>query len=51
MSTEHKERDEDAQLVELIQKGDLGAYRQLVEKYQSRIYSMIAGMVRDREGP
>lgn len=49
MSTEHKERDEDAQLVELIQKGDLGAYRQLVEKYQSRIYSMIAGMVRDRE--
>jgi RNA polymerase sigma-70 factor (ECF subfamily) len=49
VSTEHKERDEDAQLVELIQKGDLGAYRQLVEKYQSRIYSMIAGMVRDRE--
>ena len=49
MSTEHQELDEDAQLVELIQKGDLGAYRQLVEKYQSRIYSMIAGMVRDRE--
>ena len=49
MSTEQKKPDEDAQLVALIQKGDLGAYRQLVEKYQSRIYSMIAGMVRDRE--
>jgi RNA polymerase sigma-70 factor (ECF subfamily) len=42
-------REIDARLVELIRGGDTGAYRELVEKYQSRIYAMICGMVRDRD--
>ena len=49
MSTDIEERSEDSRLVQQIQEGDTGAYRQLVEKYQARIYSLIAGMVRDRE--
>jgi RNA polymerase sigma-70 factor, ECF subfamily len=42
-------REIDAKIVEAIRAGDAGAYRELVEKYQSRIYAMICGMVRDRE--
>jgi RNA polymerase sigma-70 factor (ECF subfamily) len=42
-------REIDAKIVEAIRGGDTGAYRELVEKYQSRIYAMICGMVRDRE--
>ena len=49
VSKDIEEHSEDSRLVERIQAGDTGAYRQLVEKYQARIYSMIAGMVRDRE--
>jgi len=43
------EAAEDSRLVELVRGGDVGAYRELVEKYQSRIYAMVCGMVRDRE--
>ena len=49
MTQENPNRKEDALLVEQIRAGDTGAYRELVEKYQSRIYAMVCGMVRDRE--
>ena len=39
----------DAEMVEAVQAGDATAYRGLVEKYQGRIYSVIYGMVRNRE--
>jgi RNA polymerase sigma-70 factor (ECF subfamily) len=42
-------REIDAKIVMAIRGGDAGAYRELVEKYQSRIYAMVCGMVRDRE--
>jgi len=49
VTQENPNRKEDALLVEQIRAGDTGAYRELVEKYQSRIYAMICGMARDRE--
>lgn len=39
----------DAELVLAVQGGDPSAYRGLVEKYQGRIYTMVYGVVRDRE--
>ncbi len=49
MTQVNPNREIDAKIVEAIRAGDTGAYRELVEKYQSRIYAMICGMVRDRE--
>lgn len=49
MAQVNPNREIDAKIVEAIRGGDTGAYRELVEKYQSRIYAMICGMVRDRE--
>jgi len=40
---------EDRELVEAVLGGDPSAYRGLVERYQSRVYALIVGMVRDRE--
>jgi hypothetical protein len=42
-------REIDAKIVLAIRAGDTAAYRELVEKYQTRIYAMVCGMVRDRE--
>ncbi|MCB9676073.1 MAG: sigma-70 family RNA polymerase sigma factor [Alphaproteobacteria bacterium] len=42
-------RDEDAEMVKAVLGGDSTAYRGLVEKYQGRVYSMVYGMVRNRE--
>lgn len=42
-------REEDAELVQAVRDGDASAYRGLVERYQSRVYALICGMVRDRE--
>ncbi|MCB9663485.1 MAG: sigma-70 family RNA polymerase sigma factor [Alphaproteobacteria bacterium] len=39
----------DAALVERVRDGDATAYRGLVEKYQTRVYHVIYGMVRNRE--
>lgn len=39
----------DSQLIQRVLDGDGGAYRPLVERYQSRLYSMVLGMVRDSE--
>ncbi len=47
--TPEETRAEDTRLVEAIRSGDTGAYRELVERYQSRVFAMICGMVRDRE--
>ena len=54
---QNRDRDEkrkarnraDSQVVLKIRDGDTGAYRILVEQYQSRIYSMVLGMVKDEE--
>jgi RNA polymerase sigma-70 factor (ECF subfamily) len=39
----------DRKVIEAIRAGDTGAYRELVERYQGRVFAMICGMVRDRE--
>jgi RNA polymerase sigma-70 factor (ECF subfamily) len=39
----------DAGMVEAIRRGDATAYRGLVEKYQTRVYHLIFGMVRNPE--
>lgn len=49
MTAVNPNREIDAKIVLAIRAGDAGAYRELVEKYQSRIYAMVCGMVRDRE--
>ena len=40
---------EDRQLVEAVLAGDPSAYRGLVERYQSRVFALVVGMVRNRE--
>lgn len=40
---------EDHELVRKVIEGDATAYRCLVERYQGRIYSVVYGMVRNRE--
>ena len=42
-------RREDRVMVELVLAGDNTAYRGLVEKYQERVYTMVYGMLRNRE--
>lgn len=42
-------READRELLEAVLAGDQTAYRGLVEKYQGRVYSMVYGMVRNRE--
>ncbi len=42
-------REEDHELVRATLAGDGTAYRGLVERYQGRIYSVVFGMVRNRE--
>ncbi len=42
-------READRELLEAVLKGDNTAYRGLVEKYQGRVYSMVYGMIRNRE--
>lgn len=42
-------REEDAAMVKAVLGGDSTAYRGLVEKYQTRVYSMVYGMIRNRE--
>ena len=55
--SEQKTTDDDAELVALSQKGDLGAFEQLVKKHQKKMFNLafrIAGRprrrVRDRAG-
>ena len=43
------DRLEDAEMVVAVREGDTTAFRGLVEKYQGRVYSMVYGMVRNRE--
>lgn len=40
---------DDHELVELAQKGDRDAFRQLVEKYQRRVYSISYGMLKNAD--
>ena len=42
-------READAELLRAVIEGDTTAYRGLVEKYQGRVYSMVYGMLRNRE--
>lgn len=43
------DRDADLALLKAVKAGDATAYRGIVEKYQNRVYSMLFGMVRNRE--
>ena len=43
------DRDADMALVEAVRAGDATAYRGLVEKYQTRVYHVVYGMVRNQE--
>jgi len=47
--TPEESRAADRKIVEAIRSGDTGAYRELVERYQGRVFAMVCGMVRDRE--
>ena len=42
-------READLELLKAVLAGDGTAYRGLVEKYQGRVYSMVYGMLRNRE--
>ncbi|MBX2797428.1 MAG: sigma-70 family RNA polymerase sigma factor [Myxococcales bacterium] len=42
-------REEDVEMLRAVLQGDGTAYRGLVEKYQNRVYSMVYGMLRNRE--
>lgn len=42
-------REEDAAMVRAVLDGDATAFRGLVEKYQERVYTMVYGMIRNRE--
>ena len=43
------EREAELELLRAVKAGDATAYRGLVEKYQGRVYSMVYGMLRNRE--
>jgi RNA polymerase sigma-70 factor (ECF subfamily) len=49
MSAVSANREEDVELLQAVLDGDTTAYRGLVEKYQGRVYSVVYGMVRNRE--
>lgn len=42
-------READIQMVLAVREGDTTAYRGLVEKYQTRVYQLVYGMVRNQE--
>ncbi len=42
-------READTEMLKAVLAGDNTAYRGLVEKYQGRVYSMVYGMIRNRE--
>jgi RNA polymerase sigma-70 factor (ECF subfamily) len=42
-------READTEMLKAVLDGDNTAYRGLVEKYQGRVYSMVYGMIRNRE--
>ena len=44
-----EDRQADLEMLEAVQAGDATAYRGLVEKYQTRVYSVVYGMLRNRE--
>ena len=48
-SAKKASNEQDLEWLERVIAGDTVAYRGLVEKYQSRIYGMVYGMVRNRE--
>jgi len=41
-------RNEEAQLIERVQAGDEIAFRELVERYQAKVFSIIYGILRNR---
>lgn len=43
------DRLDDSEMVLAVRDGDTTAFRGLVEKYQGRVYSMLYGMLRNRE--
>ena len=45
--SEPSDAGDDRKLVRAAQKGDAAAFRQLVEKYQRRVYQLAVGMLKD----
>jgi RNA polymerase sigma-70 factor, ECF subfamily len=45
---EHRQNNEDATLVRRIQQGDELAFREIVDRYQTKVYSIIYGILRNR---
>lgn len=43
------DRLDDSEMILAVREGDTTAFRGLVEKYQGRVYSMLYGMLRNRE--
>ena len=43
------EGNEDLELIERIQGGDQDAFKELVERYQRKVYSICYGMLKDQE--
>ena len=49
MATAESSGDDDSALIQAVLDGDPSAYRGIVERYQSRIYSVVYGMLRNPE--
>jgi RNA polymerase sigma-70 factor (ECF subfamily) len=49
LMSEAPDAGEDRKLVRAAQKGDPAAFRQLVEKYQRRVYQLAVGMLKDSD--
>jgi len=49
VTNELASRNDDVKLLSVVKAGNPSAYRGIVEKYQSRVYAMVYGMVRNRE--
>jgi RNA polymerase sigma-70 factor (ECF subfamily) len=47
--TREQEKDDDRRIIEAVLGGDHAAYRELVQRYEGRVYAIVYGMVRNQE--
>lgn len=45
---DHRQNSADANLIRRIQRGEEAAFREVVERYQTKVYSIIYGILRNR---
>ena len=48
MTLDHRQNSDDATLISRVQRGDELAFREVVERYQTKVYSIIYGILRNR---